>query len=304
MKISFENLIDSKTLWLKPVYSYHKSGNILIIAGSRDKSFVPIQIAESAIKAGSSNLIIAYPETLKFIYKDLMPIEYSRPLPQTMSGSLSYKAKSEIINLTKQSTIAIVGPSLGNNAETLHLIWDIITNTNITKIIGGSAISALIMGISALKKNDIDPSLHFNNNGHNIFILEESEVLTLIELIYGKEERKEFSKKAEALLLNMAKFINGTIIAFYKDEIFIVDSLVLKIDKISGELYKNIIYGVMGSFLDKNPSQITQAIKTAIYICEKSVQISEKDNSNPSTASVIKNIKKAILEAENKAFKD
>lgn len=303
MKKSIEQLINPKILWQKPVYSYQKAGNILILAGSRDKSHVPVQIAESAIKAGSAHLIIGYPEGLKYLYKDLMPIEYSRPLPETASGSLSYKALNQISELVRQSTVIVVGPSLGNNAETLHLAWDIIVGSSIPCIIGGSGIASLIAGIAAIKKKEMEIESYFSNTtSKKIVLLEGSEAANLVEIIFGKEIKKEYLNRPDKIAVDLASKIKCTLIIFEKSEINIADSDFISIDKCPSDLYKNIIYGVIASFVDKNPQNLAEALKTALYISEKAVSISLSENSSTSSATVIKNIKKAIILAEEEAF--
>jgi len=302
MKKTIEQLINPKVLWQKPVCNYEQAGIILILAGSRKKSHVPVKIAESAVKSGSFNLIIGYPEGLNHMYKDLIPNEYLRPLPETSSGSLSYKAIQKITNLIKESSIIIIGPSLGNNTETLHLMWDIIINTQIPCVIGGSAVASLVVGISTLRKKDIEIETYFGKIEKNIYILENNEAANLIEVIYNREIKNLFIKKPEQIALNIASQLNAILVIFSNTNIYIVDSEFISINNKFGDIYKNIIYGVIASFVNKNSHNLLEAIKMALYICEKAINISLMQTLNPSSSLVIKNIKKAIILAEEEVF--
>ncbi|MBT6718377.1 MAG: NAD(P)H-hydrate dehydratase [Nitrospina sp.] len=117
-------------------------GHVLVLAGSTGKSGAAGLAALAALRAGCGLCTLALPESCQKAF-ELQPMEVMTvPLPETQAGTLSLKAKEQILELLDGKTAIALGPGLTTNPETVNLIGEILPFINCPLILDADAINA------------------------------------------------------------------------------------------------------------------------------------------------------------------
>ncbi len=134
---------DIKSYFQKRDPNSHKGdyGHVLVLAGSRGKSGAAGLTALAVLRAGAGLCTLALPDSGQ---KAVHPMEVmTAPLPETISGTLSLKAKESILNLLKGKSAAAVGPGISTDPETVALIGEILPQIQCPLVLDADALNAL-----------------------------------------------------------------------------------------------------------------------------------------------------------------
>ncbi len=117
-------------------------GHVLVLAGSTGKGGAAALAALAALRSGCGLCTLALPESCQKAF-ELHPMEVMTvPLAETKAGTLSLKAKEQIIELLDGKTAVALGPGLTTNPETVNLIGELLPLINCPMILDADAINA------------------------------------------------------------------------------------------------------------------------------------------------------------------
>jgi len=143
------------TQLLRRKLNAHKGdfGHIFILAGSARFSGAAVLCSEAAMRSGSGLVTIGIPEGLNNALIKIKPKEaMTLPLPQTRQGNLSSASYKKIKNFLKHIDILVIGPGLGQEQTTQHLIRKLIAEIDKPLIIDADGLNALAGEINFLLK--------------------------------------------------------------------------------------------------------------------------------------------------------
>lgn len=312
-KVIFQDkILFPEIFWKRPVHFYKaQGGKVLVLAGSSGIAGAAILTCEAVFRSGTGILILGFPEKIKEFYKEVLPEAMTMALPSTYSGSLAKKAEGQIIEEAKSCTVAIIGPGLSTNSETIHLIWQLIFELEIPIILDADGINAFAQGIAVMraKENEEFMKDYLNKiKAPLIITANASEAEKLIRATnmsslkkfnakYIKSHKKDVAEKVtKELGIYVVLKGHDTVIASPDERIII--------NKVSGPKLAaggdEVLSGIIGSFVAQNPDEICEATASAVYLHSKAGEISLEASSDSSvTASdIIKNLPEAIREAE------
>ena len=118
-------------------------GHLLIIAGSTGKTGAASLTALGALRAGAGLVTLCIPASLNVILEAKLTEAMTVPLPETGEGSLSLKARDEILRLAEGKTALAIGPGLSTNQETSALVREIVAGCDIPTVVDADGINAL-----------------------------------------------------------------------------------------------------------------------------------------------------------------
>lgn len=107
-------------------------GHVLVIAGSYGKSGAPAMASTAAYRSGAGLVTVAVPAAA-------LPIVASYR-PELMTEPLN---KDSIFGLAAKMSVAAIGPGLGMEDETVHLVKRLYTDLNIPAVIDADALNAM-----------------------------------------------------------------------------------------------------------------------------------------------------------------
>ena len=302
IEIIYQNkLLYKDFIWNKPLQKFSR-GRLLVISGSRGKIDIPVQIIESAFKAGSGLVTFGYPRSLEKTYKGLIPEEISLPLPETLSGSLSVDSFSIINDFSREANLLFVGPGISQNAETMHLVWNILSKITCNTFVAGSGISALTIGINILKKAN-KPFNQLFEQKTVITYLNLGELKNLLDSIGSKQEITENDGSAiREGLFNLSNELGIYIVYNGKEEILIAgDNKLLVTPGHFNNSFKLVLMGIIASFLSQNSKNTLESIATAILLFKYAAELAVEKNPKATKIDIIKNIPNGMLKLEKEA---
>ncbi|MFC1666811.1 NAD(P)H-hydrate dehydratase [Candidatus Omnitrophota bacterium] len=127
-------------------------GHIFMLAGSRGLTGAAALCANASLRAGSGLVTLGIPFSLNLAMEAKLTEVMTCPLEETREGTLSLKAKKEILNKIDGSDVTVLGPGLSNNPETRRLICQIVTRVKKAMVIDADALTALSKNKTILKK--------------------------------------------------------------------------------------------------------------------------------------------------------
>ncbi len=103
-------------------YSKFDAGRVVVVGGTTSMHGAPSMAAHAALRAGAGLVHLAAP-----IIHALTPREViTHALPHHDDGSIAVSAKSELIALVSRASVVALGPGLGMNSDTLHMLASVI----------------------------------------------------------------------------------------------------------------------------------------------------------------------------------
>ena len=126
--------------------SVHKKqcGQVLIVAGSHGMTGAAVLACRAALRMGAGIVTLAFPESLRDIYKDLLPEVMTIPCPATDEGTLSYQALPKILEKSADFDVVAVGPGLSQHKETQKLTRELVQEIKRPLIIDADGLNALV----------------------------------------------------------------------------------------------------------------------------------------------------------------
>jgi hydroxyethylthiazole kinase-like uncharacterized protein yjeF len=127
-------------------------GKALFIAGSSQYLGAPYFSALSFLKAGGGLSYLASPESItNFLANKGSEIIFA-PQKETDKGSLSIKAKGQLLEFSEKVDVVVMGPGLSLHDETQELVRQLAAIINKPLIIDGDGITAISKDINIIKK--------------------------------------------------------------------------------------------------------------------------------------------------------
>ncbi|MBW2341647.1 MAG: NAD(P)H-hydrate dehydratase [Deltaproteobacteria bacterium] len=127
-------------------------GKILFIAGSSNYLGAPYFSALSFLKAGGGLSYLASPESItNFLATKGSEIVFV-PQKETHNGSLSLKAKDQLLEFSDRVDMVIMGPGLSLHEETQQLVRELTREIKKPLVIDGDGITAISQDIDIIKK--------------------------------------------------------------------------------------------------------------------------------------------------------
>ncbi len=129
-------------------------GHLLVLAGSTGKTGAAAMTALGALRAGAGLVTVGIPAGLNSIMEVKLTEAMTAPLPETAEGTLSARAKDEILRLMKGKTAVAMGPGLSINPETTALVREIAAGCDLPMVIDADGLNALAEEPGLLEKLD------------------------------------------------------------------------------------------------------------------------------------------------------
>ncbi|MBN1624914.1 MAG: NAD(P)H-hydrate dehydratase [Deltaproteobacteria bacterium] len=129
-------------------------GHLLILAGSTGKTGATAMTALGALRAGAGLVTLGVPSSLNSILEVKLTEAMTVPLSETAQGTLSIKARDEILRLIKGKSAIAIGPGLSTNPETAALVRDIVTECDLPMVIDADGLNALAEETAILERLD------------------------------------------------------------------------------------------------------------------------------------------------------
>jgi NAD(P)H-hydrate epimerase len=286
-KIIQTKLLYPKVLWQRPVHSYKaEAGKIMILAGSKHKTGIAMLICEAVFRSGTGVLVLGFPESLKGIYKGVLPEAMTLELPETPGHTLSKKAENLILDNANSCDVSIIGPGLSTNAETVQLVWELLFTLKKPVVLADDGVAAFIKGLEVMRAHESEEFMVDYLGGRKnelIILMTTGEATKLAKILqigpYTRELATILAEKLNCTVILQAKDIE--IATNTGDYIITPQGASEQPTANSGD----ILSGVIGSFIGQNPEKQLEGIATAVYLYTKS-------------AGNIRNLPKVIRESE------
>lgn len=310
-----DKVIFPDILWDRPLNVYKRAlGKVLIIAGSEGMAGAAALTLEAAMKSGIGLSVLAYPESLKNIYRKMIPEGMSTALPATPSGSLSFSAKDEIIEMSKDADVVAIGPGLSKNSETIQLAWELFFSIKKPMIIDADALSAISLGVSLLKERggrseDVISYLK-SRTDMTIITPHAGEMLKIIKAIRKRGEylkiNSEYIDSHKKEIAEYVSRILGFLVIMKGQSTAIVQDKKAVINK-SGNPgmatagVGDVLVGIVSTFVAQNLENIFEATATAVYLHGLAGDLAAEDLGQRSmiASDLIKKLPAAIKDAES-----
>jgi len=306
-----DELLYPKILWQRPVHFYKsEAGKIMVIAGSRGMSGAAILLCEAVFRSGTGILLLGFPESLKAVYKGVLPEAMTLELPETPGHTLAKKADTLILENAESCDAVILGPGLSSNAETIQLIWELVFSLKKPIVLDADGLTALAKGIEVMRTREDEAfMLEYLASRPNELIItphpgEAAKLATALKLdkkytnTYIEHHKEEVAPiLAEKLRCTVVLKGYHTVIATNTGETIIT--------RVGGpELATagsgDVLSGVIGSFVGQNPDKHLEAVATAVYLHAKAGEIAKEKIGERSViaSDIIRYLPIAIKKAE------
>ncbi len=283
----------------------------MVLAGSKGSASDAILTCEAVFRSGTGILLLGFPESLRSVYKEILPEAMTLELPETPSHSLSKRAEQLITENTRSCDVVVMGPGLSTNAETVQLVWELIFEIKKPLVLASDAITALTKGIEVmLSKETTDFLDHYLSKISNplIMVLSPNEAAKLAEAI-GIESKYTAkyidTRVTEFIPLLASKFhatvvVTGTetVIGNHRGEM-VINRLGCPKQAIAAS--EGVLSGIIGSFIGQNLSKPLEAVVTATYLYDQALIITKQnaDNRVINASEIVRHLPEAIKKAEN-----
>ena len=279
MKLIQDKLLFPDVLWERPLNIYKRAlGKVLVVAGSRGMAGAAALASEAAYRAGAGVVTLGYPEGLLTVYKKIMPEAMTMSLPETPSGSLSTKAKEEIIKDSDDFDVVIIGPGLSQNAETMQLVWEIFFEIKKSIILDADGLNAISLGFKVIKgvkkANNIVEILKERKEA-TIITPHAGEMTRIIKAVRKRGEYKKINSEfIDKNKVEIAQFVAerlGFITVLKGNETVIAEPGRVVVNKSGNPGMAtagsgDVLAGIVGTFTSQNLSRIFEAVSTAVYL--------------------------------------
>jgi NAD(P)H-hydrate epimerase len=125
-------------------------GRVLVVAGSRGMSGAAALCAGAALRGGAGLVRVAVPEGILPLVAPVNPCWMTAPLPQDGDGRLAATAHDELVGLVRASTVAVLGPGLGQSAEVARLLLAVLAQTTTPLVLDADALNNLVPHLEQL----------------------------------------------------------------------------------------------------------------------------------------------------------
>jgi ADP-dependent NAD(P)H-hydrate dehydratase len=126
-------------------------GRVLVVAGSRGMSGAAVLCASAALRGGAGLVHLAVAADLLPLVAPANPCYLTVPLPGDDQGRLSSAALPALLERVRASTVAAIGPGLGQSPELWHLLQGVLEQTPTPLVLDADALNLLVGRTEQLK---------------------------------------------------------------------------------------------------------------------------------------------------------
>jgi len=127
-------------------------GHVYILGGSRGLTGAACLCSMASLRSGAGLVTLGIPFSLNIAMEAKLTEVMTHPLPETIDGALSLKAKKAILNKINGADAIVLGPGLSCNPETVKLVRNLILDIQKRLVIDADALNAISRNTSILKK--------------------------------------------------------------------------------------------------------------------------------------------------------
>lgn len=127
-------------------------GHLYILSGSRNYPGALMMCVKSAIQSGVGLITVFAPESLVPSFAARTPEAIWVPFPETKSGGLSLSGKNLFKEHLSKGTALLSGPGIGEDAETIQLLSEIVELCNLPIVLDANALVPQVF--ESAKKRD------------------------------------------------------------------------------------------------------------------------------------------------------
>ena len=127
-------------------------GHIFILAGSRGLTGAAALCAAASMRSGAGLATLGIPSSLNLALETKLTEVMTCPFAETKEGTLSLKAVRKILDRINGADVAVLGPGLSRNPETMRLVRWLIKGIKKTTVLDADALNAVSDATSILKK--------------------------------------------------------------------------------------------------------------------------------------------------------
>lgn len=128
------------------------TGHVLVVSGSVGKTGAAAMTAMSAMRSGAGLVTLAIPESLNTVLETQVLEAMTCPLPETENGIVGESSFNKIMDLLSGKKCLVIGPGLGEAAETKKLVHRIIKESPVTIVIDADGLNNIAGSTEILKK--------------------------------------------------------------------------------------------------------------------------------------------------------
>ncbi|MHB1424346.1 MAG: NAD(P)H-hydrate dehydratase [Gemmataceae bacterium] len=128
-------------------------GRVLVVAGSRGMSGAAVLCASAALRGGAGLVRLAVPEGILPIVASANPCYTTAPLPQDEDGRFSTAALSQLLELLRDNSVAVLGPGLGRSADLGDMLAFVLEQSATPFVLDADALNGLAGRLGALRKH-------------------------------------------------------------------------------------------------------------------------------------------------------
>ena len=168
----------------------HRSGDVLVVAGSRRMTGAALLVAEGAARAGAGLVHVAVPEGILPIVQSGLAEAVFVPLPEGPEGSVAASAWEALEGGMDRFDAVAIGPGLSTEGETPAFIRSLVRASPVPVVADADAVNAFVERVGELRDRASDLVLtpHAGEFGR-LFGMPSAEVL---------DDRVGFARKASA----------------------------------------------------------------------------------------------------------
>jgi len=131
-------------------------GHVFVVGGSVGLTGAAALASNASLRAGAGLVTLGVPASLNLAMEKKLTEIMTCPLPETRDGSLSVKAKKEILKRAGGADVVVLGPGLSRNTETKRLVRQLVAGIKKPMVIDADALNAIAENISVLKRVKVE----------------------------------------------------------------------------------------------------------------------------------------------------
>jgi hydroxyethylthiazole kinase-like uncharacterized protein yjeF len=117
-------------------------GHVLVIGGSLGKAGAAAMAGMSALRAGAGLATVATAKSVTATVAGFHPEIMTEPLPETLAGSISLRAKKRLTDLAKGKSVLAIGPGISRIPETSNLVRTLVSKNKIPIVLDADGLNA------------------------------------------------------------------------------------------------------------------------------------------------------------------
>lgn len=121
-------------------------GHLVLVAGSTGMTGAAALASEAALRAGAGLTTLCTPKSLNPIFEIKLTETMTRPMPETVEGSLAQAAESPVLELARTASAVVIGPGVSQVGETSGLVRSLVSKLDAPLVIDADGLNAFAGG--------------------------------------------------------------------------------------------------------------------------------------------------------------